>query len=116
MHGIILLVAFFLLLWVWSELKRAHARKLYKRAQEKAPPPRPFLPPSTEMRTFGVSCRRCGRFIRLGSIELVYDASRQDLVDALVKEDWESRNGFCKDYDCGYSTLYHIDDIEFLNS
>ena len=48
-------------------------------------------------------------------MELVYDATRQNLLDTLIKEGWEPRNAYCPETVCRYSTLYKLDDIRFKN-
>lgn len=67
----------------------------------------------TQRRAFGTTCSGCGKTMKLGEIELKENARTEDLINALVEQDWGSRIVEC--WRCGYGRQYGLADVHLLD-
>ena len=69
-------------------------------------------------RIYGARCRQCGKFMKLGEIELEDGASTEDLRNKLLEEEWRQGRKIVEHLPdlggCGNGGWYSLDTVEFL--
>jgi hypothetical protein len=68
----------------------------------------------TQTRKYGTTCPKCERAIQFDKIELPHSATKEDLLNALVAQEWKAKIVRCPNPLCNYEMLYKLDDLSLL--